>query len=1050
MNLADLSVRRGVTVGMLYLLLVGFGIFSLLRLQLDLYPDISFPTVVIITNYTGASPEDMETLVSRPIEGAVSAAKDAEEIRSTSKQGASVIEVKFDWGKDMEAAETDVRRKLELIKGQLPEDASDPMVFAFDPSMQPIVMMMVSGPYPLDELRRIAERDIEPRLVRLPGIASAEVAGGLEREIHIQLDPVKLAAFELDVNAVVGAVYKENSQAPGGTIEQGQLDFTIQTEGKYRKVADIAQVVVGMKVTAQGAVPVRLGEVAEVQDTFYESQRVLEVNGVPAVWVMARKQSGANTVRACEAIIDALPSIKRAAAADIDFGIIFNQADFINASLGNLSSSGEIGIVITFLVLLVFLRSVRSSIIVAAAIPISVVATFAVMDQTKMTLNVFSMAGLALGIGMLVDNAIVVLENIFRLRQEGLDAHRSAIRGASTVSLAVTASTLTTVAVFLPVLFVPGIAGVLFRDMAVTICVSLGLSLAVSLSFVPFASSRLLGSLRGAKTIRDAESKDILAPVRRLYGRTLTSVLARRWVVAVSLAIAVAITAVLAISLPTEFVTEDDQSMVFVSVETPIGNNLGESYRIMREIQKRIETTILPEERKMVALDVGVGKGFVAIFAKGAHAGNFRVPLVKPSQRKRTQAQIEAAVRADLAKVPGIKATVTMPFSMMGEGDLEVEIRGHDLTTSRQIGLELRDKLRALPEMAEVNFSMDDQKPELRVRFDRSKLAELGLSSATVGSSISTYFMGRLAGRYSEGGDEYDIVVRYAKDSRLDVDELRRMPIATPRGSVVPLSNVAELSVGLGPVDIVRKDQERISRLICYLKADFVDAGGKSQQKNLNASISRVTTELEKYPWPPEFSFYVGGVAEDFLTSFKYLGIALLISVFLVYMVMASQFESLREPFIIMFTVPLAMIGVVLTFVVSRSTLDISALIGAIMLVGIVVNNGIVMVDAANQLQAEGLSRYDAIHKAALTRLRPIMLTSLTTILAMVPLALGIGEGSAGWEGMAKAVIGGLTFATFLTLFVVPTMYTVFARRTPRLSIATPEPEPPAAAPTAG
>ncbi|HQP36746.1 MAG TPA: efflux RND transporter permease subunit, partial [Polyangiaceae bacterium] len=420
-----------------------------------------------------------------------------------------------------------------------------------------------------------------------------------------------------------------------------------------------------------------------------------------------------------------------------------------------------------------------------------------------------------------------------------------------------------------------------------------------------------------------------------------------------------------------------------------------------------------------------------------------------PSQRKRSQAQIEAAVRADLAKVPGIKATVTMPFSMMGEGDLEVEIRGHDLTASRQIGLELRDKLRALPDMAEVNFSMDDQKPELRVRFDRSKMAELGLSSATVGSSISTYFMGRLAGRYSEGGDEYDIVVRYAKDSRLDVDELRRMPIATPRGSVVPLSNVAELSVGLGPVDIVRKDQERISRLICYLKSDFVDAGGKSQQKNLNASISRVTTELEKYPWPPEFSFYVGGVAEDFLTSFKYLGIALLVSVFLVYMVMASQFESLREPFIIMFTVPLAMIGVVLTFVISRSTLDISALIGAIMLVGIVVNNGIVMVDAANQLQAEGLGRYDAIHKAALTRLRPIMLTSMTTILAMVPLALGIGEGSAGWEGMAKAVIGGLTFATFLTLFVVPTMYTVFARKTPRLSIAAPEPAPPAA-PTAG
>lgn len=1042
MNLAELSVRRGITVAMVYLMVVGFGVFSLMRLQLDLYPDITFPTVVIITNYTGASPEDIETLISRPIEGAVSAAKDAEEIRSTSKQGSSIIEVKFDWGKDMEAAETDVRRKLELIKGTLPDDAGDPMVFAFDPSMQPVVMMMISGPYPLDELRRIAERDIEPRLVRLEGIASAEVAGGLEREIHVQLDPLKLAAFQLDVNTVVGAVFRENSQTPGGSIEQGKLDFTIQTEGKYRKVQDLGQVVVGMKVTPQGPVPIRLGEVADIQDSFYESQRILEVDGVPAVWVMARKQSGANTVRASEAVINALPEIKRSTAADINFGVIFNQADFINASLGNLSSTGVLGIVITFVVLLVFLRSIRSSLIVASAIPISVVATFAVMDQSKMTLNVFSMAGLALGIGMLVDNAIVVLENIFRLRQEGNDIQKASIHGATTVGLAVTASTLTTVAVFVPVLFVPGIAGVLFKDMAITICVSLGLSLLVSLSFVPFASSRLMGSLRGEKAIARAQSKDILIPVRRLYDRSLHAVLARRWMVVVALVVSVAITAVLAITLPTEFVAQDDQSMVFVSVETPIGNNLGETYRLLREVQKRIEATIKPEERKLVALDVGVGKGFVAIFAKGVHAGLFRVALVSPEKRHRTQAQIEAAVRTELAKVPGIKYTVAMPFSMMGEGDIEVEIRGHDLVTSRKIGLELRDQLRKLPDMAEVNFSMDDQKPEVRVRFDRSKMAELGLSSATVGGAISTYFMGKLAGRYSEGGDEFDIVVRYGKESRLDIDELRRMPIATPRGPMVPLANVADLTVGLGPVDIVRKDQERISRLTCYLKSDYVDPNGKAQRKDLGSSIGRVRGELDKYPWPKEFSSFVGGVAEDFQTSFKYLGLALLVSVFLVYMVMASQFESLREPFIIMFTVPLAMIGVVLTFVLSRSTLDISALIGVIMLVGIVVNNGIVMVDAANQLQEEGLSRRDAIQKAALTRLRPILLTSLTTILAMIPLALGIGEGAAGWEGMAKAVIGGLTVATFLTLYVVPTMYTVFGRQSPRLP--TPPPAEPA------
>ncbi|HQB46434.1 MAG TPA: efflux RND transporter permease subunit, partial [Polyangiaceae bacterium] len=339
MNLSDLAVRRGVTFTMVFLVIVGFGLFSLSRLQLDLYPDITLPSVVVITNYTGASPEDIETLVTRPIEGAVAAVKDVEEIRSTSKQGVSLVEVKFDWGKDMDQAETDVRRKLEMIEALLPQDADDSIVFAFDPSLQPVVMLMVTGPYPLDELRRIAENDLEPRIARLPGIASAEVAGGLEREVHVELDPTKIAAFGLDVNNVIGAVYRENSQIPGGALEQGTLDFTIQTEGKYSNVEQIGEVVVGMKPTDTGPVPIRLKEVARVVDTFYESQRVLEVDGEPTVWLLVRKQSGANTVRAAEGVIEALPNLSRSVAAELNFKVIFNQADFINESLGNLSST---------------------------------------------------------------------------------------------------------------------------------------------------------------------------------------------------------------------------------------------------------------------------------------------------------------------------------------------------------------------------------------------------------------------------------------------------------------------------------------------------------------------------------------------------------------------------------------------------------------------------------------------------------------------------------------------------------------------------------------
>ncbi len=1035
MKISSMSVRRGVTVSMIYMILVGFGLYSLGRLQLDLYPDISFPTVIVITNYTGASPEDIETLITRPIEGQVASVKDVDEITSESKQGISLINVKFDWGKDMEQAETDVRRSLEMVKGYLPDDADDPIVFAFDPSLQPIVMFMVSGPYPLDELRRIAENDLQPRIERLPGIANAYVAGGLEREIHVTLDPLEIEAFGLDVNTVVRAVYAENSQVPGGSLEQGSLDFTIHSEGKFQKVSEIGEVVVGIKRGQDGVQPIRLKQVARVEDSFYESQRILEVDDEPAVWMMARKQSGANSVKAADAVVDALPRIARESGAELDFKIIFNQGDFIKQSLGNLSTTGLAGILISFFVLLFFLRNIRSALIISLAIPISVIATFAVMDQAGMTLNILSMAGLALAIGMLVDNAIVVLENIFRLREEGMGANQAAIEGASGVSTAVSASTLTTISVFVPILFVPGIAGVMFRDMAVTICFALAVSLAVALTFIPLAASRLLRSERAGRLLARAREKDPFQKVRNGYGRILDWLLARRWVVALGVVGLLTVTGSLMVLMPTDFVAQDDQSLVFVTIETPIGDNLQETSKIMREAIERIKKVVTPEERRMIALDAGVGKGFVSIFAKGVHAGTIRVPLVSMGRRERSQKQIENSIRSELQKMPGVKVTVGPPFNPMGgEGDIEIQIRGHDLEISRKIGLTLRDKLRAMPMMSEVNYSMEDQKPEVRIRFDRPKMAEMGISTAATGSAVSTYFMGRLAGRYAEGGDEYDIMVRYAKSHRLDVDELRRAPVMTISGSVVPLENIAEVKVGLGPVDITRLDQARVTRLTCSLEDEYRNEDGKAGKKDLRAAIAGVKDILEEYfrqnaELTKNFTYHIGGTAEDFMTSMKWLGMALMVSILLVFMVMASQFESLRQPFIIIFSVPLSAIGVVLMFILTGSTMDISSLVGVIMLVGIVVNNGIVMVDAANQLRAKGQGRREAIARAARIRMRPVLMTSLTTILAMSPLALEIGEGSAGWAGMAKAVIGGLIAATLLTLVVVPTVYTVFARK---------------------
>jgi len=1037
MNLSEVSVRRGVTFGMLYLIVVGFGLFSLSRLQLDLYPDISFPTVIIITNYTGANPDDIETLITRPLEGAVASVKGVEEVSSESKQGASLITLEFDWGRDMEQAETDVRRVIEMVEAMLPEDAEEPLVFAFDPSMQPIVMMMVSGPYSLDKLRSIADDEITPRMERLEGIATAQAAGGLKREIHVVLDPVRIEAFGLDVNQVVLAIGRENLQEPGGYIEQGSLEFNIRTLGKYQSVEEIGEVLVGMEVGASGAVPLRLKEVADIEDVFKENRRILEVDGSPAVWMIIRKQSGYNTVRAAERVMKALPEMKRATGLDLEFKVIFNQAQYINDSLGNLSTTGMMGVLISFLILLVFLRNLRSAAIVSTAIPLSVIATFAVMDQAGMTLNVLSLAGLALAIGMLVDNGIVVLENIFRMREEGVTGWEASITGARNVGTAVTASTLTTVSVFVPVLFVPGIAGVMFKDMAVTICFALLVSLVVARTFIPMATSRVLGTDRAERLLERARKGERFVRIRDWYGRLLDWSLEHRWVVGTVLVAVLVLTGLIASMLPTEFVTDDDDSFVFIQAEAPVGTNLEETRGIFQEVIDQVEATVSQDERRMIALDIGVGEGFVAIFSKGVHAGILRVPLVKPSKRERDKKEIETKLREAFADLPGVTTNVAIPFNMMGgKGDIEIEIRGHNLDTSRKIGLDMRERLKVWDEVSDVTFSMEDQKPQVEVRFDRRKMAELGLSTAMVGKAVATLFMGRMAARYEEEGDEYDVRIRYGKEHRLDIEELRRMPVATSTGSVVSLANIADVSMGLGPVGITRLDQERVTRLTIYLKDEYVVEDGEDERKDLGSSISSVTKVFEDFPWPEGFMFTIGGSAEDFISSFKNLGLALLVSILLVYMVMAGQFESLRQPFIILFSVPLAGIGVVLMFVLTRSSMDVSSLVGVIMLVGIVVNNAIVLVDAANRFRAQGHGRKESISRAARIRLRPVLLTSLTTIMAMTPMALEIGEGAENWSGMAKAVIGGLLSASLLTLFVVPTMYTLFSGKKLRGAMA--------------
>ncbi len=1081
-KLAELAVRRFVTFVMIYLAAVGLGLFSLTRLPIDMYPDITFPLIGVVTSYEGASPEDIENLITRPIEEMVSAVEGVEEVNSTSRHGVSQVFVEFDWGTDLDQAETDVRRNIDFLDDMLPDDAQDPLTFAFDPSMQPIYFMAVYGPFDQAELRDISEHQLEPRLERLPGVAAADTVGGLVREIHVRIDPDQLLARGITLDQVVGALRAENLQLPGGTIREGGRDIPIVTQGQFEDVEEIRNVVVGVA----NRIPVRLRDVAQVVDTFQEENHIIRNNGRAAVMLLVRKQSDANTVATAEAVREALPEIIRDMPEGVEIGIIFDQSQFINESISNLGVTGLLAFGIAFLVLLFFLRNVRAAAVVALGIPVSVIVTFTVMYFADVTLNVISMAGLALAIGMLVDNSIVVLENIYRHHEMGKEPKRAAVDGAGEVVMAITASTLTTIAVFAPVLFVEGIAGVMFRDMAITICFSLTASLLVAVTLVPMLASRLLHSresllgikrvtlLRrvlgvviplvillgvagvalatglGVPLIGDLVPSEVgwmalglgawvlmmlgrwplirnifggLAErffdgLRAVYERILPRALAHPWVTVAVFVISLAGSIGLMAQAGADFFPRDDNGMVFLRMDAAIGSSPQQTETYFRQAEKIIQKTV--PEAVHTAIEVGQGEGFGSLFSKGAHTGIIRIKLKPLDQRERSAKQIEEALRAELDKIPGATATVFQPFGFGGGSDIEVEIIGHDLDVARRVGLEIKALVDADSGTRDVEFSLDEGQPQLEIHLDRERMSALGLNSLAVNKTVSTFFQGTTATIYREGGDEYDILVRAPRElrrSRRHVEDLR---LLTPLGKQVPLDTVAQVVELVGPVEITRQDQERV-----------VSVTATSVNQDLAGVVSRLRERLDDYPWPEDFSYRISGTAEDMMESFVQLAWAMLAAALLVYMVMSSQFESLLSPFVVFLTVLLTPIGVGVALFLTQTPISVVGLIGAIMLAGIVVNNSIVLVDYANQLRISGLETKEAIYEAGKTRMRPILMTALTTILAMLPMALSIGSGAESWAPMARVVIGGLTGATIITLLFVPVAYLGLVRTTP-------------------
>jgi len=1026
MRLSDLSINRAVTFSMIFIAVAAFGIVSLLRLSPELLPDITFPMASIIISYKGVGPEDLEKLIARPIEETVNVITGIDEVTSTCKEGVVITIAQFDWGTDMNAAAFDIRAGLDMVRDYLPEDASDPIVFKFDVSMQPIMFLGVSSDT-LDQaaIRKLAEDEIEPTLERVEGVAYADVMGGEKREIQVRVNRSKMEAYNLSIHQIVNVLRGENITMQAGDIREDKFTHLLRTVGEFTSVDQINSVV----VTYQDGAPVYIRDIATVHDSYAERQSVVHVNGKPGVVLFVQKQSGSNTVDVVNKVNKAIEELELSLAGRAEISIIMDLSRFIKRSLSSLSGVAIWGGVLAILVLFFFLHNVRSVIIIAVAIPMSVIATFVAMDLAGVTLNMMSMGGLALGIGMLVDNAIVVLENVFRHRQQGKDRRTAASAGTAEVSKAIIASTLTTISVFFPIVFVPGIAGALFQDQALTVTFSLACSLLVALTLVPLLCSRFLhlGSERrgGEVKLTSKLSHKVGGYMERLdnfYQKVLNwSLDHRKTVVLTMLAIfLMSISIVWPLRLVgTSFIPEMDHGELILSLEAPPGTSL----EVIEKAISQAEQIIMDEtEGELDALytTIGSGEGIGALFSGGgSHSASVTLELVPVGERDRSQNEIEQAIKVRLADIPEVRmlASGDPGAELMGFGGkpVVIEIYGHDLDTARQLADEIKTMVQQIDGAVDVETSIEAATPETQIIIDRDRAYALGLNVGSIASTVQANVYGTVATRFRDGGDEYDVLVRLREDDRRTKDDVYNTTIMSPMMKQVPLKNVASLQSAEGPVTIKRKKQERLVMVTADLKG-----------RDLGSVTRDVRAELESLAVPEGFIVEVGGSGEDMAESFRWLALALIGAIFLVYAVMASLFESLIDPFIIMFTFPLAVIGVVWLFFFTGTIFSIIAFIGVIMLAGIVVNNAIVMVDYINQLRERGMDLREAVVQGGRTRLRPILMTALTTVLAMVPLATGIGSGAEMRYPMARAVVGGLTTSTVLTLVLVPVLYMIF------------------------
>lgn len=1023
MRITETVVKRPVAAFMAVLVILILGFVSLSKMQVDLLPDIQLPTAVVVTTYPGASSEEIETMITKPIEKEIAGVENIKSISSSSEANVSMITVSFNWGTDLDTAVTDIREKVDMVKKRLPDDADEPLVIKFDPSMMPVLIYGMTGDRDPLLMKQLAEDMIEKKLERVAGVSSVQVVGGVERQIRVLLSPQKMNGYGISIGQVMQVLAANNLNLPGGTVDYGSRELIVRTTGEFESVDEIKELAVANR---QGAI-VKLSDIAEVKDATEDIKTHSRINDYEGLRILIQKSSDANTVAVANGVKKELEAIKKELPKGIELYQILDQSDFINRSIKNVTSSAIQGCLLAVIVLYLFLHNFRSTVVIAISIPISIIATFVVMYFSGITLNLISLGGLALGIGMLVDNSIVVLENIYHHRELGLNGMEAASVGANEVTLAIAASTLTTVAVYLPIVFVKGLAGILFKEMSLTITFSLLSSLIVAITIVPLLSSRLV-----KVTSAEEKKQGFLArifdgmdrfyqSVEEKYGKLLAWALSHRMTVIFTIIVLLIISVAAVPLVGTEFFPETDEGRISIKVEYPLGTKVEKTDELVKSIERIVAS--IPEVQ-MYSSQVGTDtkKSFLGTAGSGEIA-SMDVRLVPVSERKRATKDVVEEIRQKIGEVPGAKieinsATTMSTISSSTSGSskpVQVAIKGDDFATLENLAEKIKAIVKKVPGTRDVETSVDEGRPEVQIKVDKDRASYYGLDASQVAQTVRIAINGVEATKYRVAGTEVEVNVQLDELSRKTLEDLEGMTLMSPTGVNVPLRNIARFTITEGPNVISREDQERV----VYVTADIYRRSLGEVTNDIRSAISSVNL-------PEGYSISFEGQNKEMTESFADLFQALLLAVFLVYAVMAAQFESFLHPFTIMFAIPFCTTGVVFGLLISRRAFSLPAYIGIIMLAGIAVNNAIVLVDYINQLRAKGKTVREAIVEAGPRRLRPIMMTTLTTVLGLLPLALGIGEGSEIQAPLAVTVMGGLTVSTLLTLVVVPVLYSIF------------------------